>query len=243
MLRKLILFFILVFAETVVYAQDSYNYAQWGLGVFAGINQPYVDVKKVNQGKSFDVVGYYNYTPYMPIGLEIQSGELSGGSIVTDPSKRQFDNQYLAVFAHVDYSIGEMVDYEDNAFLSAVKDFYAGTGMGVIMNKMKFIQRYNLDASTLYPVGTYRFPGKDNSISFAVPIRFGYEFKIYNSYGEPFIGLNIQYVHTVTFNEELDGYTDPPGVFKNNSPDQYRQIQFGVKVNFGPTSVYDKRIN
>lgn len=234
-LRKLILLSVLVFAAATSNAQDSYSFAKWGFGVFGGTNYPYVDLRKANQGKSFDIVGYYNLTPYVPLGLELQAGELSGGDVRTDPSMRQYDNTYKALIAHADYSLGEIIDYENNFFGGIVKDLYGGIGMGVIVNHMKFIQRVQN--------GGYVFPGKDNSLSFVVPLRLGYEFKIYNTYGEPFIGLNIQYIHSVTFNEELDGYTDPPEHFKNNSPDQYRQIQIGIKVNFGQTVPYTKRIN
>jgi len=234
-LRKLILFITLIFAEAGAHAQDSYNFSHWGLGVFGGTNYPFADLKKANKGKSYDVVVYYNLTPYVPLGFEIQTGELSGGSVLTDPSMRQYDNQYKAVFVHGDYSLGEAMDYEGSFLGAILKDLYGGIGLGVISNHMKFIQRYD--------AGGYHFPGKDNSLSLAVPLRFGYEFKIYDAYGEPFIGLNIQYIHNMTFSEGLDGYTDPPDKFKNNSADQYRQIQVGLKVNFGPSIPYTKKIN
>jgi hypothetical protein len=242
-LRKLILFFALVFAEVSVKAQDSYNYSQYGVGFFASYNYPYADLKKANNGKTFNITGYYNLTPYVPIGLEVQFGDLSGGSIVTDISKRQYDNNYKAVILHGDYALGEMIDYEGNFFLDVVKDFYMGTGVGVISNNMAFIQRTNLIPSTVFPVGTYTFPGKNSSLNLIVPVRFGYEYKIYNAYGEPFIGLNIGYTHNLTWGEGLDGYTDPPKGFKNNSQDQYRQIVVGIKINFGSAIPYTKQIN
>ncbi|HWZ34744.1 MAG TPA: hypothetical protein VNW51_01220 [Mucilaginibacter sp.] len=245
-MRKLTLFIILIFFAGVVNAQThdrySYSYTKLGIGVFGGMNTPYVDLKQSNKGKSFSLIGYYNITPYLPLGLEIQSGELSGGSIITDPSKRQFDNQYKAIFVHGDCSLGQILDYEDNFFLGIAKDFYMGTGVGVISNNMKFIQRYNL-VTYQYPLLTYRYPGEDKSLSLAVPIRFGYEFKIYDSWGEPFIGINIQYVHTIAFNDELDGYNDPSTIFKNNSLDQYSLLQVGIKVNFGQSVPYTKKIN
>ena len=241
-LRKLILFAVFVLSAAATHAQDSYSYSKWGVAVFGGVNKPYVDLNQTNQGKSFSLVGYYNLTPYVPLGVELQTGELSGGSIVTDPSKRQFDNQYKAIFIHGDYSLGEVIDYEQSVLGSIVKDFYVGTGFGVIQNHMKFIQRYNL-VTYQYPLLTYRYPGKDDSFSAALPIRLGYEFKIYDSMGTPFIGINVQYIHTITFNEELDGYTDPPSIFKNNSPDQYSLIRVGIKINFGDPVPYIKRIN
>ena len=234
-LRKLLLFTILCFGGAAVHAQDAYNFAKYGIGLFGGTNYPYADLKKANQGKSFDIVGYYNLTPYVPLGFEVQSGELSGGDVHTDAAMRQYDNQYKAIILHADCALGEIIDYENNFLAGIIKDLYGGTGLGVIVNHMKYIQRLQGDGN--------RFPGKDNSLSLMMPIRFGYEFKIYNSFGEPFIGLNIQYVHNITFNEQLDGYADSSDRFKNNSPDQYRQIQVGIKVNFGPTTAYTKKIN
>ena len=242
-LRKVTLFFILVFLELSTNAQDSYNFAHLGVGFFGSYNTPYADLKQANKGKTFNITGYYNLTPYIPIGLEIQFGSLSGGSIVTDPAKRQYENHYTAVILHGDFAFGEILDYEGDFFLKFVKDIYVGTGVGVINNNMKFIQRTNLVASEGYPVGTYTFPGQNQSSNILVPIRLGYEFKIYSAYDEPFIGINIGYIHNMTWGEGLDGYTDPPSGFKNNAQDQFSQIVVGVKFNFGTAAPYIKQIN
>ncbi|MES2376794.1 MAG: hypothetical protein V4553_09460 [Bacteroidota bacterium] len=223
-------------------AQDSYNFSQLGIGFFGSYNFPYADLKQANQGKTFNITGYYNLTPYVPLGLEVQFGNISGGSIVTDASRRQYENHYMAVIVHCDFSLGEVIDYDGNFFLKFAKDLYIGTGFGMINNKMAFIQRTNL-LDQGYPVGTYTFPGQDASANLIVPIRFGYEFKIYNAYDEPFIGLNIGYIHNMTWGEGLDGYTDPGSGFKNNAQDQYRQIVVGIKINFGTAVPYTKQIN
>ena len=95
-------------------------------------------------------------------------------------------------------------------------------------NNMAYIQR-------VQPTTGYVFPGKDKSLNLMVPIRVGYELKIYNSFGEPFIGINLSYIMNVTWGEGLDGYGDSSDDFKNNTPDLYRQISLGIKVNFGPS--------
>lgn len=242
-LRKFLLLFI--FSVTTLYlkAQDSYNYSKFGIGVFASSNRPYADLKLSNKGKSYNITGYYNLTPYVPIGFEVQTGGLSGGSIISDQSKRAYDNHYTAFILHGDFALGEVIDYEDNFFMRIVKDLYVGTGVGFIHNNMAFIQRTNLIPDATFAVGEYTFPGQNSSMNLLVPIRFGYEFKIYNSYDEPFIGINIGYIHNITWGEGLDGYTDPPTTFRNNSPDQYRQIVVGIKVNFGGVVPYSKQIN
>lgn len=242
-MKKFILPFIFFATTLSLKAQDSYNFSRYGVGVFASYNLPFDDLKIANRGKTYNITGYYNLTPYVPLGAELQFGDLSGGSIVSDAFKRQYDNHYKAFIVHGDFALGELIDYDGNFFLRLVKDLYVGTGVGVISNNMAFIQRTNLIPDALNPVGSYTFPGKNTSLNLLVPIRFGYEFKIYNDYDEPFIGINIGYVHNITWAEGLDGYTDPPTAFKNNSPDQYRQIVVGIKVNFGGVVPYSKQIN
>ncbi|WP_299512577.1 hypothetical protein [Mucilaginibacter sp.] len=242
-MKKFSLLFLIIISALSLKAQDSYNFSKYGLGFFASYNKPYADLKEANRGKTYNITGYYNLSPYMPIGLEFQTGELSGGSIITDANRRQYDNKYKAFILHGDLGLGEVLDYEGDFFMKIVKDFYVGTGVGLISNNMAFIQRTNLDPNDGYPIGTYTFPGKNSSLNLLVPIRFGYEFKIYNGYDEPFIGINIGYIHNLTWGEGLDGYIDPPSHFKNNSQDQYSQIVVGIKFNFGAASSYTKQIN
>jgi hypothetical protein len=241
-LRKFILFFILITLTLSLKAQDSYNYAVYGVGASVSQVYPFDDLKIANKTYAVSVSGYYNWTPYVNFAAELQVGSVSGGSIVLDESKRQYDNHYKALVFHGDIALGELIDYSGSTALGVLKNFYAGTGFGFIYNDMAFIQRYNLDP-TGYTVGAYRFPGANSSVNLMVPFRFGYEFKLYNDFDEPYIGINIGYTHNVTFGENLDGYTDPPSHFKNNSPDQYRQIVIGIKYNFGPITSYTKKIN
>jgi len=91
-------------------------------------------------------------------------------------------------------------------------------------------------------VGVYKFPGSNNAVSPVIPIRVGYEFKIYNYYNVPTMALDIGYVHSFAFGEGLDGYNDPSSKFKNNAPDQYRQFVIGFKFFFGEPVPYDKLI-
>jgi hypothetical protein len=243
-LKKFTLFFILGFSALSLKAQDSYNFTKYGIGFYGSVNFPYADLKTANNGKTYAVAGYYNLTPYIPLGLEVQFGGLSGGSIITDPHNRQYDNQYKAVIAHGDFAFGEVVDYDGSFLKHLIKDIYVGTGVGVIMNNMAFIQRTNLKKTPEHEVGTYTYPGKNASMNLMVPLRFGIEFKIYNSYAEPFMGINIGYVHNITFGEGLDGYSDAIVTgFKPSAPDQYRQIQVGLKFNFGSPVPYTKAIN
>ncbi|MBL4678364.1 MAG: outer membrane beta-barrel protein [Mucilaginibacter sp.] len=219
-------------------AQSSLNYAAFGIGISASVNQAYADLKKENSNMSFAITGNYFFTPYVPIGLELQLGTLSGGSSTNrsiDVDGRQYENKYKALLLHMDVQAGELINYQGSDILNILKNFYAGGGVGAIFNSVTAQRTSPYDPS-------YAFPGKDSGVNFMVPLRFGYEFKIYNGYDQPNIRIDIGYQHNLTFGEGIDGYDDPPTRFKNNSLDQFRQITIGLKLNLGGERSYDKEI-
>ncbi|WP_121245132.1 outer membrane beta-barrel protein [Mucilaginibacter phyllosphaerae] len=237
-MKKYLLFIVLALTFYKVKAQASLNYASFGVGFSASLNHAYADLKKQDNNKSYAVTLNYFYTPYVPIGLEFQLGTLSGGSSTDrkiDVDGRQFSNAYKALMLHMDVQAGELIDYQGSDVLNILKNFYLGAGIGGISN--------NVTTQRTQPFNpSYIFPGKDKSINLIVPLRFGYEFKFYNDYGQPNIRLDIGYQHNLTFGEGLDGYADPPTQFKNNALDQYRQITIGIKFNFGGETSYEKEI-
>ena len=232
-LKKVILLFGLLLFSAALKAQ--YNYSEWGIGVSASKTAVYSDLRQNDKHNSFSADVYYNYSPYLPFGLEVQAGKLSGGNNLTDPSHRYFVNDFLSVSVHGDLQLGEIIDYDRDFFSNIAKGLYMGLGVGVIHNKLTSIRRYSID-------GGYHYPGKNSSLNVIVPIRFGYEIKIFNYDEEPMIGLDLGYIHNVTFGEGLDGYNDPSKKFKNNSPDMFSQITVGIKVNFGAPVSYIKSI-
>lgn len=217
-------------------AKAQYNYAEWGVGFGYGLTQPYSDLRQndYQKGMYFNVV--YNYSPYLPFVFEMQMGKLSGGNNETDPSHRYFVNNYLGFNLHGDIQLGEIMDYEGDFFLERVKGFYFGTGVGTMFNHITSVRRYALDDPT------YTFPGKDHSLSMLVPIRLGYEFKVYDYNDEPFMSVVLGYTHYLTFGEGMDGYNDPGVHFKNNAQDMFRTITIGLKFNFGNSTAYIKSI-
>jgi len=233
-LKKYILFFVFGFTAVIVKAQSGYGYLEYGVGFGVSYLRPYDDLIKANNSFAYNVNFDYNLSPYIPISTEVQYGKLSGGSVVTDQNNRQYSNHYIAVILHGDLQLGEVIQYGNNDLLNIVKNFYFGSGIGAISNNLK-TQR------TAISDPTYRFPGQDKSINMIIPLRFGYEFKLYNNdINDTNLRFYVGYVHNITFGEGLDGYTDPSPHFKNNNPDQYRQITVGVKLNFGNEAVYTK---
>ena len=201
----------------------------------------YTNLRTQYDHPAFAINVMYNYNPYLPIGAEIQIGTLSGGGLTQklDSAGRQYTNKYKALVIHADFLLGTAIDYQDSWLLQILKNFYIGTGFGLISNS-NTVQRTNIILSR-GPL-TYVFPGSDNSINLMIPIRAGYEFKIFDAYNVPRAAIDIGYIHNFAFGEGLDGYDDPTSKFKNNAIDQYRQIVVGVKFFFGKTVSYNKLI-
>jgi len=239
-LKKFRLLFLFMFFSVAAKAQGDYNFMPYAIGGGSGIIRGYTNVAKQNNTLAGNINFTYYESPYLPIELELQKGRLTGGSITTDKYARQYENNYLAAYIHFDFQLGQVINYYYSDINELLKNVYFGAGAGFVDDNVKN-QRYNL-LDQGYPVGTYRFPGSDHSIDFAIPLRAGYEFKFYNEYDEPFLAVDIAYTHTYVFGEGLDGYDDPSSRFKNNNIDQYRQIGFTVRYNFGLIRAFTKRI-
>lgn len=233
-LKKLVLLLFLISSSAIVKAQ--YNYGDWAVGIYANSLKGYTDVYHNDYSISVNGTLVYNFTPYIPFALDLQVGTLKGGSNDTDPYHRYFVNSFQTLSVHGDLQLGEIVDYDNSWLLSALRGFYLGGGFGFVKNNITSVRRFALD------VPDYKFPGKDNSINTMFSIRGGYEVKFFNYYDEPFMALDLGYIHNITYGEGLDGYDDPENKFKNNAPDMFRQITVGVKFFFGNTKSYTKPI-
>lgn len=221
----------------------GYNYKEFGIGLDVNYERGYTNVNRQLNHIGANINFIYNYSPYIPVAAELQFGTLSGGGLLPSEDRygRQYTNHYEAFLVHADFQLGEVIDYSQSEILSILKNFYFGSGGGFVFNS-NMVQRYSIYRPPPPDPNAYKFPGSDNSINFIVPLRFGYEFKLYNYYNEPYIALDIGYVHNLVFGEGLDGYDDPEAKFKNNATNQYRQIQIGVKFYFGNITSFNKLI-
>lgn len=244
-MKKLILFSVFALAAIVVKAQAGYNYKEFAIGLDIGYARGYTNLNRQDNNLTESINFTYNYSPYIPITAELQFGKLSGGGITADkdPAGRMYVNKFEAFVVHGDFQLGEVIDYSESDILNVVKNFYIGSGAGFVFNN-NTVQRTNTipERGPTSGPDVYHFPGKDNSINITVPLRFGYEFKIYNDYEEPYMAIDIGYVHNLVFGEGLDGYDDPSAKFKNNATNQYRQFTIGVKFNFGNVTSFNKLI-
>jgi len=240
-LKKLVLLLIFAFSVVLAKAQLGYNYKEFGIGLDINYARGYTNVNRQDNHIGANLNFIYNYSPYIPVVAELQFGTLSGGGLTPalDKYGRQYTNSYDAFLVHADFQLGEVIDYSQSDILNVLKNFYFGSGVGFVFNN-NTVQRTNI-----YPQNgslSYPFPGSDHSINMTVPLRFGYEFKVYNYYEEPYLAFDIGYVHNLVFGEGLDGYDDPSNKFKNNATNQYRQIQVGVKFFFGNITSFNKLI-
>ncbi|MBK0380165.1 hypothetical protein [Mucilaginibacter segetis] len=236
MLKKYILIIVILITTYKVEAQ-GYNFNDFGIGVEASRVKSFADLKNAYENNAYSVSLIFNYSPYVPVALEFQSGKLTGGgnTIEEDAATRRYSNKYKAAILHFDIQLGELMDYSGGGIANIFKHFYFGSGIGGIYN--------NVDANRVSMLDpNYKFPGDDKSVNLMIPFRVGYEIKIYDYNDFPRFGIDIGYRHNITFGEGLDGYTDPSSKFKNNAPDQYRQISIGLKYNFGTESSYYKSI-
>ena len=242
-MKKLILLFLFVLSVASAKAQMGYNYKEFGIGLDVNYERGYTNVNRQLNHIGANINFIYNYSPYIPVAAELQFGTLSGGGLLPSEDRygRQYTNHYEAFLVHADFQLGEVIDYSQSEILSILKNFYFGSGGGFVFNS-NMVQRYSIYRPPPPDPNAYKFPGSDNSINFIVPLRFGYEFKLYNYYNEPYIALDIGYVHNLVFGEGLDGYDDPEAKFKNNATNQYRQIQIGVKFYFGNITSFNKLI-
>ena len=110
MLKRYIIFIISFFAAVHAKAQVEFNYTKYAVGFGASYIRGYTNLNQQDNHMAENVNFTYYYTGYIPLTAEIQSGILSGGNIVTDPSNRVYKNNYLALIFHGDFQLGQIID-------------------------------------------------------------------------------------------------------------------------------------
>lgn len=230
-LRKFLLIIIGCFFALNSFSQ--YNYYRLSGGVGLGVNTAFTDLAKLRINQTIIGAIDYNLTPFASLGLEIQSGTLSGGDSIADPHYRFFKNGYTSFVAHGKVQLGQLVDFESSNFLYAIRGVYIGTGLGIIQNKMKDIIRVKPDGTN------YVFPGTNKSTNLVIPLNTGVNINILDRWGYTRFIFTLNYQMNVTLGEGLDGYKDPKSKgFENNSPDMFSVASAGIKICFGPEGLY-----
>ena len=231
MIRKLLLTFGICLTVLLAKAQLGYNYAQYDLGVSAALNYAYTDAETVKGTPAVHLHFTYNQTPFLNHIAEVQVGRLAGGNSLLTLSGRQFKNNYTAVSFRTQIQLGEFLNYERSVVFNALKNVYTSGGIGVIYNNMSEINR-----QSLY-IPDYTSSGRDKSTEFFVPLKAGYEFKIFNSYDEPSVKIDLGYQYNLMLGDQLDG------IKSGTRKDVYSQFVVGVKFAIGSFTSYRKQIS
>ncbi len=220
---------IVCFTTFLAKAQLGYNYSRYDLGVGMGIDKISGDVLTPSTTAAVHFNFSYNQTPYTNFVFEVQLGRLSGADASTAPKGRQFTSNLTAFVFRGQLQFGEFLDYSRSPIMNAVKNLYVSAGFGYEATNITFIQRYSV--AGIYTAGLSR------SQAPFIPIRIGYEFKMFNTYQEPTVKFDIGYEYNEIFGDNLDGFTS------GKSNDAYGQFTIGVKFAItGDVTSYRKQI-
>lgn len=214
-------------------AQTGY-FKPLSFGLGYGVTLAQAGEQTLTSSNAADFNFNYHFTPFTSVSIETQIGTLTSGDKLHDTFAKQFTNNYISVLTHADIQLGEFIDYSHSPFLNGIKNFYAGIGVGVLLNNITDIQTVNRDTTETAPL-TYT----PTSVNLLIPIRLGYEFKIFNRYDEPAIRFDINYSFNTAFGSGLDGYTS---IYSHPFVKFYNYVSVGLKYCFGPTRSYHKQI-
>lgn len=230
-MKRLILLLLFLIINTVVRAQNGFDYHQFSIGAGIGATTAFGNTETTVSKSAFNLNFNYNISPFFTLTLEGQMGTLAGGN-VSDFSARRFVNDYTAVMLHANLQAGELIDYEHDEVLNSLKNVYVGAGLGILSNNISYIQ-------TVVPVGTSyltTYPYIKNSTNILVPVRVGYEFKIFNDYDMPRYRLDFAFNFNTAFGKGLDGYSSLSSI------KFYNYLSIGLKIGLGNTTNYRKPI-
>jgi hypothetical protein len=265
-LKRAIIILLLIQASVfTAKAQIGYNYAQWSLGTGVSYLTGSTNVKSESSHPSYNFNLGYNVTPYVNVVLDFQFGKLSGGYNeyfpkavagisytdpnyltllqalnttynILDPYHLNYTNNYQMLTLNANVQLGEFMDYTpDNFLYRSLKNVYVGTGLGLVFNNISD------NNSRLSPDSTYYIGGEDLSQNVVIPLRIGYQFKVFNNYDMPNILVEFSYQHNWVLGYGLDGYADPLVVIKRF--EQFSGFHAGIKFNFGSVTSYRRPIH
>lgn len=229
-IAKTVLIITLSTISFLAKAQVGYDYAQYDVGTAVGVNiAAMADVNSFTVTPSVHFNFNYNQSPFVNYVFELQVGRLEGGTLESS-SGRKFENHFTAFSFRGQLQAGEFLDYSSSPFMNVMKNWYASAGIGYIVNHIV----YRSDDKRGYII-----PGDYNAQVPFLPVRIGYEFKLYNQYSQPSVRIDLGYQYNFVFSDNLDGYNNSSTA--NN--DAYAQFTIGVKFAIGGVTSYRKQIH
>jgi hypothetical protein len=224
--------FLTLFVCCIIFianAQSGDNFSHYDVGFSGGFNKAYGDELPRKTTPSVNVNFTYNQTPFVNFVFEVQVGKMAGGDSLVSPG-RQFTSNFNSYVLRGQLQFGEFVDYSESAIMNDIKNFYVSAGAGYVLTHITEIVRHSAQIRGLYT------GGQDISREALLPLRIGYEFKIFNKNQQPNFKVDLGYGYNYVFGDNLDGYVWG----KHN--DGYSQFFIGVKFAIGDVASYRKPI-
>ena len=229
--KPLLITLVVCCTSLVARAQLGFDYSEWEIGAGVGINSVMGNAETQTTTPTAHLNLTFNSTPFVNYVFEVQMGRLAGGDSLTSASGRQFTADLTSFVFRGQLQLGEILDYEKSPFKNAIKNLYISAGAGYAVSHITNINRYSIKNPGEYTSGVM-----NSQVPF-IPLRIGYEFKVFNKYQQPAFKIDLAYAYNYTFSDDLDGFT------VGNHRDAYTQICIGFKFAFGGDIIsYRKQI-
>ncbi len=221
---KKTIFSLLLFAVCGFKSAQAQFSRPLSVGIGAGPTINLTDLANVetNLAGHIDVDGLI--TPFISAGIHAEKGALSGNGYAST-----FKNDYYAFNANAKVRIGQFMNLPDNysyynlqsdPFHKILANIYLGAGAGVIKNNIKNSIAPNYESAVVAQGGEI---SQDlDGFQFVVPVNLGVDFPIGRGLYGPQWAINLNYQHTITTKDNLDGVI-------NSKQDHYRYTPLGVK--------------
>lgn len=220
LILKATLITLIVFCTVfIAKAQIGYDYSKYDAGVAIGFNKAYADVKSQTTTETVHLNFTFNQTPFTNFVFEAQLGRLAGADSLKMPKGREFKSTLTSFVFRGQVQFGEFLDYSRSPFMNALKNFYVSAGIGYESTHITFIQRFSNQGLVT--------GGELNTQEPFIPLRIGYEFKLFNKYQQPSVKFDLGYEYNQILGDGLDGFKS--GL--NN--DAYAQYTIGIKFAIG----------
>lgn len=194
------------------------------VGAGAGVSYNLTDLANVDAKFAFYGEADYLITPFISVGLHGEKGTLAGNGYDSD-----FKNRYFAGNINGKLRLGQFLDHahnysyytlEANTLSRILSNIYIGAGAGLVKNRIK---RNISDTYASYLGSNGGELSNDlGEIHFVVPLNIGVDIPFGRTLYGPQWALNVNYQHTLTTNDNLDGIV-------NRKNDQYGFVSLGVK--------------
>jgi len=248
-LKKLILI-IFLFGTLKGFCQFNFN--RIGIGINGGLTASYTDFSyglspiipgfnptkglTTNKSQVFGGSLEYYFTPFINAGVEYNSVSLKDG---TDKHNRAFISKLSSIEFRGSVALGQFINFFYSPVFYNLRNLNTSLGLGFISG-----------TNNVADFGSGAFPSRQHANDFGkskfngvlfLPASIGYFVNFYNVYEEPKVVLGVNYKMNFTFSDDIDGYSDNPAMFQNNSNDVYNTISFSLKYRFGPKGFYYRK--